>query len=163
MPAGGRTPFALLMDYGDGDEQSGVLFMQYAKAFKGRRQLVWSTDLRARLGLSQEATDAELGADEVSELDIILARLSLAEWKAIYYTDHRGTLLDIASSGSAAAIDDWLCSIGVRGRAMPLAATSNHPELALAPGANLPHIESIQQGLTDLVLPLDMRKDVSYP
>lgn len=115
----GRTPFAILLDYGAGDEASGRLFMQYAQAFKGRNQLVWSRGLRDRLGLGAEKTDAELAEDQVSELDRLLARLTLDEWKAIYYSDNRAELLDIASTGKPELIEEWLISRGIRGNGTP--------------------------------------------
>jgi hypothetical protein len=128
---GGRSPFALLLDYGKGDQQSGFLFMQYAKAFKGRNQLFWSKGLRALMGLGVELSDDELAADEISELDVLLARLSLDEWKAIYYSDQRAALLDIAASGKPEVIEDWLQSIGVRAK-LPAAANNS-------PGTNPPN------------------------
>ena len=117
---GGRTPFALLLDYGDGDEESGRLFIQYAKSFKGRQQLAWSAHLRARLGLSE---DEPAEQDEISELDTLLASLTLQEWKALYLSDQRATLLDVATSGDPARIEEWLVSVGIRDVTAPPAPT----------------------------------------
>lgn len=44
---GGRTPMQLLADFAlDGDAEAGRLFQVYAAAFKGRRQLSWSSSLK---------------------------------------------------------------------------------------------------------------------
>jgi hypothetical protein len=56
----GRTPFDLLRASAAGDEAAGRLFIEYANAFKGRRQLVWSKGLRKLLQLGREETDLEL-------------------------------------------------------------------------------------------------------
>lgn len=62
---GGRTPFTLIADFIEGDEESGELFKDFAKQFKGKRQLFWSPKLRVALrivdwseGKSKEATEA---------------------------------------------------------------------------------------------------------
>lgn len=112
---GGRTPFALLVDYGNGDDQAGKLFVEYAYAFKGRNQLVWSRNLRERLGLGKEKTDAELLQDKTDILDVILARLTRQEFDAVYWSDNRGALLDAAASGDIKQVEDFLIRIGVWG------------------------------------------------
>ena len=54
---GGRTPWQLLADARDGDSASGVLWRDFALAFKGRNQLSYSRGLKA-LAL-QAATEGE--------------------------------------------------------------------------------------------------------
>lgn len=50
---GGETPFdflrAVLLD--PGDKQAGALFVEFARVFKGKRQLIWSPGLKERFGL----------------------------------------------------------------------------------------------------------------
>ena len=41
-----KTPFDLLRDYAEGDENAGKLFRIYFEAFKGTRQLNWSKGLK---------------------------------------------------------------------------------------------------------------------
>lgn len=62
---GGRTPWQLLADARDGDAKAGRLFQEYALAFKGRRQLVWSKGLKAACGVDKPA-DAESDGDETA-------------------------------------------------------------------------------------------------
>lgn len=74
---GGRTPWQLLRDYAEnGDKWAGVLFQEYAIAFKGSRQLTWSgqffrengervPDLRKRYTTKlADLTDEDLAQNE---------------------------------------------------------------------------------------------------
>jgi len=63
---GSRTPFQLLADAEQGDKQAAAAWIEFALAFKGRRQLVWSRGLKARFGISDK-TDEELSAEGVAE------------------------------------------------------------------------------------------------
>jgi hypothetical protein len=109
----GRSPLQLLADYIAGDKRSGRLFQDYAAAFKGRNQLVWSRGLRARLGLGKQETDEQIAKRE-DEAAHLLAQLSSSQWRAILANDARGDLLEVASSGDKAAVDAFLLSIGCK-------------------------------------------------
>lgn len=111
---GGRNPFTLLMDAGNGDNQAAGLFIQYAEAFKGRNQLVYSKGLRNVLGMGREKTDAEIVEDKTDILDLILARLTREEYQGLYFSDNRAELLDLAASGDKEAINRWLIVRGIR-------------------------------------------------
>ncbi len=56
----GSTPFTLLVEFENGNDQAGALFREFYWAFKGRRQLTWSPGLRARLGIGEEKADEEI-------------------------------------------------------------------------------------------------------
>lgn len=110
---GGRSPFQLLADFGAGDQVAGDLFVEYAKAFKGKRQLIWSRGLRALLlGDVPELTDEAI-ADESRESSDLLASLSKSEWQRVLRADLRGELLAVASAGDAAQLWAWLLGAGV--------------------------------------------------
>lgn len=104
---GGRTPSQMLADYGDGDLVAARLWKEYAYAFKGKKQLVWSKGLRGILGLGVELEDAEI-ARSIPQGAEILARLSPVEWKAIRKADIRGELLDAASTMEVGQFKRWL-------------------------------------------------------
>lgn len=104
---GGRTPVQLLADYGVGDIQAARLWREYAMAFKGKKQLVWSKGLRGILGMGDELADVEL-ASTIPDGTVTLARLSPDEWKAIRKADLRGELLDAAGSLDEAQFRRWL-------------------------------------------------------
>jgi len=83
----GRTPFQLLADYADDDSRAGFLFQEYSKAFKGRRQLVWSNGLK-KLAKINEKSDEDIAAEEVRKFeeslcDHLIHSFTPAEWKEV--------------------------------------------------------------------------------
>lgn len=59
---GSRGPWQLLDDARDGDARAAAIWLEYALAFRGRRQLVWSPGLKARFGVG-ETSDDEAAAE----------------------------------------------------------------------------------------------------
>jgi hypothetical protein len=109
---GGRTPFQLLADFAGGDEEAGRLFLLYGCAFKGQRQLYWSQGLRDLLGLGRELTDDELAAGQ-DEIAVVLASLTPTQWRVVLGNDARADLLQVASTGDASAVREYLRGLGV--------------------------------------------------
>lgn len=72
---GRYTPFDLV---GHRDDK----FVEYLKATKGKRQLLYSDGLRSRFGLVKEKTDEELAQEQI-EHSREVARISWREWKKI--------------------------------------------------------------------------------
>jgi len=108
----GRTPWALLSDYGKGDQQSGALFVEYADAFKGRKQLVTPNAARELLNMKQ-VTDGQLAAAPLSEIERVLIRLDVQQWKRVLLSDLRADLILVANTGSADQLAAWLMRVGV--------------------------------------------------
>lgn len=80
---GGRTPFGLLDDYDQGDLDAGDLFVEYAKAFKGRRQLQGMSDLKKLLEMIEpELTDEELLSDLIED-GLPVATLDKVTWYGV--------------------------------------------------------------------------------
>lgn len=109
---GGRTPFALLHDYAtQDDKQAGALFVEFVRAFHGRRQLSWSKGLRKKLlDQDQEATDQELAA-QIEDTATLLGTLTLDQWRRVLAAprkDTRGLLLEVAASGGWRAVETFL-------------------------------------------------------
>lgn len=73
--AGRFTPFELL---GKRDD----LFIEYIRATKGKRQLLYSDGLRSRFGLTKEKTDEELAQEQV-EHSREIAKISYKNWQKI--------------------------------------------------------------------------------
>lgn len=96
----GESPFDLLRAiFADrGDEQSRGLVGEYAAAFHGKRQLVWSRGLRDRLGLDADVSDEEIAASQEEGAEV-LGRLTVDEWRAVLRFDVRGELLELARHG----------------------------------------------------------------
>lgn len=95
---GGKTPFDLLRSHLAGDPAAGSLFSEYAKAFKGKRQLVWSSGLRDRLDLGDERTDEEL-ANTHDQDAVLFAEIPLDLWRAVLQADKRGEVLESCRHG----------------------------------------------------------------
>lgn len=111
---GGRTPWRLLADYGQGDQEAGALFQQYAFVFKGRRQLLIPKKAVIMLGLDAKVNDdSDLAGQVLSKFDRLLLLLTREQWKRVLLADQRGPLLEIASAGDADALRSWLLEIGV--------------------------------------------------
>lgn len=99
------APFALLDEYAKGDEKAGELFRDYAKAFKGKRQLVWDRKLRDAVGLGQEKSDAELAEEEETEKkeSVLVAIIPCDAWSVIIKNHLREDLLEALRDGGASA------------------------------------------------------------
>lgn len=108
------TPFDMLEKYGETKgEEFAELFREFARAFKGKRQLVWSDGMRDLLGLGVEKTDEELAA-EVREDAVLLGTLTRADWSIVLCADKRGELLIVAAmhgwEGVKRYIRELVCS-----------------------------------------------------
>jgi hypothetical protein len=115
---GGMTPFGILDGYiasiriaNPPPMQStafyGILYREYMRAMKGKRQLTWSRqpNIRSSVGLSEEKSEDEIVIGESAGY-VLLARLTTCQWSAIIANDARGRLLDAAAIGDIGAMDD---------------------------------------------------------
>lgn len=108
-----RTPLQLLADSMAGDKRASALYVEYAKNFKGKKQLVWSKGLRALLGLiDQELTDEQLAQEEREPASVLLF-LTIEQWKVIVGNDIRAELLEEAARGDREHVVMWLAEIGI--------------------------------------------------
>lgn len=104
---GGRSPWKLLADFNEGDMHAGMLWKEFVAAFKGRSQLQWSRGLRETLGLDQEQDDEQAAAAVEAE-DILLARITVDDWKVIVDNKLRGLVLEILRVGEWKDVDIML-------------------------------------------------------
>lgn len=111
----GRTPFDLLRDSASGDKQAGALFVEFANAFKGKRQLVWSNGLKQRFAI-EDCTDIEL-AERAEENAQLGQELSKDDWKTILSFDVRAEILEAFENGGAYEVAQCLALL--RGEADP--------------------------------------------
>jgi hypothetical protein len=93
----------------DSPDKAARLFQEYARFFKGRRQLLWSTGLRDLLGLEEEKTDEQL-AEEVEEKAARFAIIPLAVWRVVLGRGLRGQVLAVCRQGLD-ALETFLCEI----------------------------------------------------
>jgi hypothetical protein len=93
----GETPFDLLRAVfaDDADREARWLFKEYAGAFRGKRQLVWSRGLRELLGLDEDATDEEIAAEQREDA-VLLAGLFPSDWRKVARLNAQGELLELA-------------------------------------------------------------------
>jgi hypothetical protein len=117
------TPWDLLRWVRDtGEAQPAALFREYAYTFKGRHQLEWSKGLRGELGVTAERSDEDLATAYLEDA-VELALLTFAQWRAVRRLELRGELLELARTGDAAAVGEfvdevvgcYLSGIGARG------------------------------------------------
>ncbi len=109
----GCSPWELLERYDGGDAWAGRLFVEYAAAVKGRRQLSWSRGLRDRLGVGAERPDQEL-AEEEREPAVEVCRLTWAEFKELVRQRKRAQLLAVADAGRPEWVQGYLVGLGIR-------------------------------------------------
>jgi len=96
----GKSPFQLLDGIIDGDEECMKLYLEYAKAIKGRRQLVWSKGLREMLHLGEEKSDESIAEDAPdSEPSTLFSQIRLDDWKNILRLGKRAEVLEECRKG----------------------------------------------------------------
>lgn len=93
--AKGATPWGLLSEYLETrTKRAAALWLAYAAAFKGRRQLCWSKGLRQLLEV-EEMDDAEIAAIEDSAA-VVLAELTEDQWADVLTTRSEAHVLQVA-------------------------------------------------------------------
>jgi hypothetical protein len=105
-----RTPFDLLRAVSEtGDAYAGLRFREYAEAFHGRRQLVFSRGLKALYQIG-EVSDDELVQAQYEDA-FRLGSLNLDEWRVVCQAEARGLLLEVAANGGWDAVERLLDSL----------------------------------------------------
>jgi hypothetical protein len=110
---GGESPWdflrAVLKD--PADKQAGALFIEFAQAFKGKRQLTWSKGLKARFHIG-DVSD-EVLAEKLEDSAIYLGNINASQWRAILKVDGRAKVLELAEgSGGWQSVQDYLVGLG---------------------------------------------------
>ncbi len=90
----GSHPFSLLERVYNGDKKAINLWLEYTEGMHGKRQLYWSQGLKKRVGILDKK-DQEI-ANETEDEAILLATLSLQDWKIITKWGLQSELLDCA-------------------------------------------------------------------
>lgn len=82
-----RTPWMLIDEwFGDGDADAMMLWHEFEKASKGRRQITWSQGLRETLGLTVEKSDEEIAAEELGSKADDLLYITKDGWRDVVKT-----------------------------------------------------------------------------
>lgn len=109
------TPFALLGAVADGFEELAPRFQEYARVFKGRKQLNFSPGLKA-LYQEEEKSDEDLMAEGESEIkDELLTLIFLPpeQWEQVVEKRRRCGLLEAIRTGRVGDIIEGLAEIGI--------------------------------------------------
>lgn len=101
---GHLTPFQFLDEYGAGDKRFKGIFLEYAKEFKGKKQLVWSRGLRELLEMEPETADEEIAGADDPDSDLF-ARIPARVWGVVAKKEKMGELLEICRQGEQAVAD----------------------------------------------------------
>lgn len=110
---GGRTPWAILADYAQYERlEDAELFREYAAAFKGRVQLLWSRGLRAHFALSDK-TDKQLAEETTEQEDEHICALSQSVIAVMRRHRLQGQVLALARDHGRDAVLRLLACYGV--------------------------------------------------
>lgn len=118
----GKHPFGLLADATEGDARAGRLYVEYAQAVKGRRQLFWSAGLKAEVGI-EDIDDEEL-AEESREKADCLGRVGLPDWRLVRAARQHAQLLDAAEQGGWPAVEELIRHLRKRASNAPSASST---------------------------------------
>lgn len=107
----GRTPWQLLAYSAIGHKPSGALFSEYAKVFKGYRQLVWSPGLKERIGI-EDVQDREVAATTESALEAgpfeHVTTIEKSLWRKIVEHGLRAQVLEVLEQEGPGALNEYL-------------------------------------------------------
>jgi ketosteroid isomerase-like protein len=92
----GRNPFAILEDASNGDAQSSELFREYARAFKGVRQLFWTNGLKTLLSVSETSDEEAADLPQENEEALVIT-MTAFRWKE-RGRNKRARLLDVSDN-----------------------------------------------------------------
>ena len=110
---GRYTPWDLLRWHGEtGDEKPAELFREYAQAFHGAHQLVWSHGLKKHYRIGKYSNQ-EL-AEKQEEQAVIVIRIPREDWSRVCQDRGRGMVLVLAENGGAPAVLRYLESLRAR-------------------------------------------------
>ncbi len=103
------TPMQLLKEYAiHGDTYAGALFIEYAEAFKNKKQLVFSKGLKMKYNL-KDLTDQEIAESPLDKNEQMLGFISRGEWKAILFNfKGRGEILKRASTQDWSEVAEYI-------------------------------------------------------
>ena len=112
---GGRTPFEILADFiSTGLEADAILWWEYEKISKGKRQLTWSRGLKAAAGLT-EVTDEEIAKEEIDGDQMIT--MPNSTWRVVYRVAEK--LLDATEEHGVPGAVGWFRDHNLPIRLMP--------------------------------------------
>lgn len=107
------TPFQLLELFGDGWEEAGERFKEFAETFAGKKQLIWSRGLKKLLGVDEVSDKEILDAEDQNPYEV-LTTLNLYEWRRVRERNLQGSLIIVASHGDVGKLEQFLIEQKIR-------------------------------------------------
>ncbi len=101
----GQTPWELLAA-AEWDPASAALFVEYAKHFKGKQQLVWSVGFKAVLCIIEQTDKQVADAPDADWVQVAIVPKQV--WQVIVRRGLQAELLHVAEQGGYEYIDAWL-------------------------------------------------------
>ena len=106
----GMTPWDLLRWYmREPNDQAAAIFNEYAKVFKGKRQLRYSDGLKDLYGI-EKVEDEEI-AEGTEEDGVLICKLTPRQWYHVCKHKARGIVLHLAEKGGAEAVMPYVASL----------------------------------------------------
>lgn len=102
----GIHPYEFLNNSINGDTKSARLFLKYADATRGCRQIFWTPKLKGRVGVD-ELTDEEIAQQTEDKADV-LGKLSKEEWNVVVKENAQSFVLDLAETSGFHGVKFWL-------------------------------------------------------
>jgi len=91
-------------------DSTSHLFLEYVKAMKGARQLVWSRGLKAEIGI-EEKTDEEIAIEQTANIQDQI-NIAPEAWRYVIANEARFELTYVAKHGGAPAVARFLSLLG---------------------------------------------------
>jgi hypothetical protein len=107
---GGRSPWGLLAAATQGDSVASALFVEYAREFRGKRQLVWSKYLKSLLGIIERNDDELADIPDADDMQPI-AFIGREMWKVVVRRKLQAELLEVAEEGGVNYVLTWLLAL----------------------------------------------------
>ena len=123
----GVHPFGLLDRAHHGDLRAKRLYLAYALAIHGKRQIYWSPGLKKRAGIG-EKTDEQISEEQREEADI-LGQIEPPDWKHVRRAEQRAQLLTAAEKGGWPAVVGLIESLRVKHQDLKDLKLMHLPEL----------------------------------
>ena len=113
-PKRSLTPFQLVRAFLEtGDYKYAGLFAEHATVMYRKKKIHWSRKLKKELFPEGTKSANEILDDSRSEIDLLLASLSIAQWRRVLAQKLRGELLQIANKGDAVELNNYLIDQGI--------------------------------------------------
>jgi hypothetical protein len=122
----GMHPFKLAVQ-----DSTSHLFIEYVRAMKGARQLVWSRGLKAQVGI-EEKTDEEIATEQTANVQDQIP-IHPEAWRYVVGNDARFELTHVAKHGGAAAVARFLSLLGYTHEASKRPYPKPHHGVAIRP------------------------------